>query len=383
MIQQIQVIGDKLIQNNVGIRDQFEYVLEYALIRMEFEYISRGNVMEQRKVMSLGRSSHVISLPKLWVEMNELKRGDVVSLEVQRDRSLIVFPGDERRKEERKITLYINPKETETSIVRSIIACYLNGYSSIRLAARNIFSIPQQKAIRRIAGILYMRILEADAKSMHITTLVDESKASVVSSVHRMHLIANSMCRDAFNSLRDQNAALAKAVYSLDDDVDHFCFFLLRLLRSAAVDSVLAKQLDLDPIDCLDYQVLVYRIEHVADQAANVARHMIMLDGERLTIPDSLVKLIFVSGTEAIDSYDKAVKSFLSKDVTSCNEIIERQREIEKLGREISSQSFLIPHMNAVAICAVCSIRDSIERIAEWTANIAESVILRSYEERP
>ncbi len=339
--------------------------------------------MEQRKVMSLGRSSHVISLPKLWVEMNELKRGDVVSLEVQRDRSLIVFPGDERRKEERKITLYINPKETETSIVRSIIACYLNGYSSIRLAARNIFSIPQQKAIRRIAGILYMRILEADAKSMHITTLVDESKASVVSSVHRMHLIANSMCRDAFNSLRDQNAALAKAVYSLDDDVDHFCFFLLRLLRSAAVDSVLAKQLDLDPIDCLDYQVLVYRIEHVADQAANVARHMIMLDGERLTIPDSLVKLIFVSGTEAIDSYDKAVKSFLSKDVTSCNEIIERQREIEKLGREISSQSFLIPHMNAVAICAVCSIRDSIERIAEWAANIAESVILRSYEERP
>ncbi len=338
--------------------------------------------MEQRKVMSLGRSSHVISLPKHWVELNKLKRGDVVSLDVQRDRSLIVFPGVERKKEERKITLHINPSETEASIVRSIIACYLNGYSSIRLAARNIFSTPQQKAIRRIAEILYMRIMESDAKSMHITTLVDESKASVVSSVHRMHLIANSMCRDAFNSLRDQNAALAKAVYSLDDDVDHFCFFLLRLLRSAAIDSVLAKQLDIDPIDCLDYQVLVYRIEHVADHAANIARHIIMLDGERLTIPDSLVKLMFVSGSEAIDSYDKAVKSFFSKDVTSCDEVIERQKEIEKLGREISSQSFLIPQMNAVTICAVCSIRDSIERIAEWAAGIAENVILRSYEEK-
>jgi len=336
--------------------------------------------MEQRKVMSLGRSSHVISLPKHWVELNKLKRGDVVSLEVQRDRSLIVFPGVEWKKEEKKITLYINPKETEASIARSIIACYLNGYSSIRLASRKIFSTQQQRAIRRIAGILYMRIMESDAKNMQITTLIDEAKASVVSSVHRMHLIANSMCRDAFNSLRDQNAALARAVYSLDDDVDHFCFFLLRLLRSAAIDPVLANQLDLDPIDCLDYQVLVYRIEHVADYAANIAKHIIMLEGERLTIPDSLVKLMFVSGSEAIDSYDKAVKSFFSKDVTSCNEVIERQKKIEKSDREIASQSFLIPQMNAMITCSVCAIRDSIEGIAEWAAAIAENTILRSYE---
>lgn len=338
--------------------------------------------MEQRKVMSLGRSSLVISLPKHWAELNKLKRGDVVSLGVQRDRSLIVFPGVERKREERKITLYIDPKETEASIARSIIACYLNGYSSIRLASRKIFSTPQQKAIRRIAGVLYMRIMESDAKNMQITTLIDESKASVVSSVHRMHLIANSMCRDAFNSLRDQNAALAKAVYSLDDDVDHFCFFLLRLLRSAAIDPILANQLDLDPIDCLDYQVLVYRIERVADHAANIAKHIIMLDGERLTIPDSLVKLMFVSGSKAIDSYDKAVKSFFSKDVTSCNEVIERQKKIEKSSREIASQSFLIPQMNAVTICSVCSIRDSIERIAEWAAAIAENTILCSYEKK-
>jgi len=57
--------------------------------------------MEQRKVMSLGRSSLVISLPKHWVNLNKLKRGDVVSLEVQRDRSLTVFAGAERKKEER------------------------------------------------------------------------------------------------------------------------------------------------------------------------------------------------------------------------------------------------------------------------------------------
>ena len=338
--------------------------------------------MEQRKVMALGRSSLVISLPKHWVNLNKLKRGDFVSLDVQRDRSLIVFSGVERKKEERKITLYVDPNETEASIARSIIACYLNGYSSVRLASRKMFSTAQQKAVRRVSGVLYMRIMESDAKNMQITTLIDESKASVVSGVNRMHLIANSMCRDAFDSLKDQNAALARAVYSIDDDVDRFCFVLLRLLRSVAIDPVLANQLDLDPIDCLDYQTLVRRIEYVADQAVNITKHIIMLDGEQQKIPDSLLKLLVISGSEAIDSYDKAVKSFFSKDLASCNEIIERKKKIEKLDREIACQSFLFPQMRPITISAVCSIRDNIKRFAEWAAEIAESSILRSYEER-
>ena len=60
--------------------------------------------MDQRKVMSLGRSSLVISLPKRWVEMNELERGDTISLEVLRDRSLVVFPGVRKKRESQRIT---------------------------------------------------------------------------------------------------------------------------------------------------------------------------------------------------------------------------------------------------------------------------------------
>ena len=59
--------------------------------------------MEQRKVMSLGRSSLVVSLPKHWIKLNELKRGDSVSVTVQRDRSLVIFPGRKMMKEAKNI----------------------------------------------------------------------------------------------------------------------------------------------------------------------------------------------------------------------------------------------------------------------------------------
>ncbi len=334
--------------------------------------------MDQRKVMSLGRSSLVISLPKHWINLNELKQGDVVSLAVQRDRSLVVFPGVEKKREPKTITLRVDPDEKEVMIVRSIIGCYLNGYSGIRLASDRIFSISQQRAIRHIAGVLYMRIIESDAKSIYIQTLIDESKASVVSSLRRMHLISSSMCRDALNSLETRDAKLARAVYTLDEDVDHFSFFLLRLLRSAALDPALANQLELEPIDCLDYQTLVHRIEHVADHATNIAKNIIILSGREQRISEPLLKLMVTAGSTAMGSYNKAVEAFFSNNVGSSDEVIEEQRSIDKLDLDIASKSFLT-EKNALIICATCSTRDSIKRIAEYAADIAEITINRSY----
>lgn len=328
--------------------------------------------------MSLGRSSLVVSLPKHWVKSNALKRGDVVSMAVQRDRSLVVFPGVERKRASKKITLHVDPKKPEVTVVRSIIACYLNGYSGIRLVSKGIFSVAQQKAIRRIVRVLYMRIMESEVKTMYIQTLIDESKASVVSSVRRMHLISSSMCRDAFNSLKGQDATLAKAVYTLDDDVDHFSFFLLRLLRSVALDTALANQLELMPIDCLDYQTLVHRIEHVADHATNIAKNVIMLEGRSQKISDPTLELILTAGNIAFTSYNKAVEAFFSKRVESSDEIIEEQKRVERMDSDIASKSFLT-EKNALIICATCSIRDSIKRIAEYAADIAEITINQSY----
>jgi phosphate uptake regulator len=334
--------------------------------------------MEQRKIMSLGRSSLVISLPKHWTQLTELKPGDVVSLAINRDRSLVIFPGLKKEKEASKITIYVEPDERDTFVVRSIIACYLNGYSDIKLISKKFFSVAQQKAIRRIVQTLYMRIMEADTKEIHIATLIDESKASIQTGINRMYKISSSMCRDAFTALKDQDAALAKSVYSIDDEVDHFSFFLLRLIRGASIDPALANQLGLEALDCLDYETLVYLIEQVADQAANIAKHIIMLEGRQKKISETLREKMYAAGCDALANYDKAVNALLSNEVKYSNEIIESKARIEKLDQEIASLAFLKEKSTEV-ICACCSMRDSILRIAENSADIAEVTIIRSY----
>ena len=91
-----------------------------------------------------------------------------------------------------------------------------------------------------------MRIMESNAKYIYIQTLIDEAKVSIDTAVRRMHAIAVSMYRDTLNSLKNQDVALAKIVYSLDNDVDHFSFFILRLIRSVILNPELTNYLGLE-----------------------------------------------------------------------------------------------------------------------------------------
>jgi phosphate uptake regulator len=346
-------------------------------------YIEEVEGVEQRRIISLGRGSLVVSLPKYWLKLNGLKKGDEVSLTLQQNRSLVILPGSGMKQSTKEVVIEIKPTDSQSSIIRRIIACYLNGYSGIRIISNDILNVSQQRAIRKAANMLFMNIMEASTKGVHIQILMDDSKAHVSAGIQRMHAIADSMCKDTMTSLKSFDTSLAKVVYSLDNDVDHLSFLELRLLRSAATNPALANDLGLNLIDCLDHQTLVHRIEQTADQASNIVRNIIVLEGEKQRIPNELLELMADVGSKAHAMYQKAVKAYFAKDMVESESIIEQEEEIERLGREIASRTFANTQSSGMVVCSICSIRDSIRRLAEFAVDIAEISINRMYELRP
>jgi phosphate uptake regulator len=313
------------------------------------------------------------------MQLNELNKGDVVSFAIQRDRSLVIYPGAKKKAVEKETTLRIDPNEDELVITMKILGCYLNGYSGITLISEKVFSVPQIKAIRKAAGMLYMRIMESNSKGVFIQTLMDETKADLKQTVQRLHLISQSMGEDAVKSLKNKDIALAKAVFSLDDDVYHFVYFLSRVLRNAVQDSVLANQFRIDPLECMDYQTLVYMMRDVADNSAEIARHVIMLCGIQQDIPENVLELMSIAGNEALNLYIKAVDAFFSKATSESIEILRQREEIAKLDQEIAARAFTEKQKNEELVCAICSVRDSIKRIADSAATIARIAINREF----
>jgi len=274
----------------------------------------------------------------------------------------------------RGITLKIDVDEKKEAFSRKIISCYLNGYVSIKLVSTDVFTIAQQKGIRDVAGKLYLRLMKADAREILLESLLDVSKITLDIGIRRMYIITISMLEDALKALEKQDAKLASVVYSLDDDVDQFSFLLLRMLRSAAFNLTLADQMGINSVDCLDYQTVVHRIEHVADNAMSIAKNVIALrHGERF--PQFLLEPILKVGHEVSRIFEEAIKAFFAKDVISANKIIDLQVKIEELNREIIEKT--LEEKRASIVCATCSIRDSIGRISEYGGAIAEVTINR------
>ncbi len=328
--------------------------------------------------MSLGKSSLVIAIPKHWLNKSGLIKGDIVSLDIHSDGSLLIYP-ETTSKKNNKITLTIMVDDTEGSILRRIIGCYLNGFSTIVLQSKNIFSVEQHLATREAVKILYMRIMEHNSSKIVIQTLLDESMGSVLSGVNRMHMITRSMSEDVLNSLKNWDAKLASSVNALEDDVDQFMYFLLRLIRLASQDSLLARNLELDMLDCLDFQTLVHRIEHVADHLTNIAQNLMILMEEKVTVPQGILSVLIESADLAFHSYDLSFQSFLEKNVEQVDRIIDNQTVIFELGDLITPMPFSEDQKKKIKGCPIYAIRESIKRISEYSADIAELTIDRVY----
>jgi len=334
--------------------------------------------MEQRKIMALGQSSRAVTLPKTWLKINNLEKGSMVSMNIQRNGSLIINPATHERQDVRKINLKIKTDESEDSIIRRIIGSFLDGYTIIELTSGNVFSASQQKAIRRIVSNLFMMIIESKANSIVLETLVDESKASVSTGIQRMHVITYSMCKDILDSMKNWDLTLTRSVVSLEDDVDQLMFLLLRLIRKAAVNPYLANQLGIDPLDCLDYQTLVHRIERIADFASTIAKCMIDLMESRIGIPQRVSNAIIKAAEVAFGSYEMAVQSYLSRDIDPTNEIIDNQKEIEERYIGVTLLHFEESYETSI-LSNIITIRDCIMKISHHAADIAELTIDRSY----
>ena len=264
-------------------------------------------------------------------------------------------------------------------ISQKILGAFLNGYSGIILTSEKIFSVQQTKAIRRMAGRLYMRVMEADAKCVYIQSLMDESKASLEQAIQRMHLMSRSMIEGAITALKTNDVELAKSVMALDDDVDHFGFFILRILRDAAQDPTLANELHVDPLDCMDHQILAYRMEYAGDYAADIARHIIMLDSAKQKIPDDVLQVMLNTGKEVLDLYMKGIAAFFAKDVAAAVEIMKYRQKMDKAEMEIATKAFTGPPKNADLVCGICSTRDDIKRICHCCFSMAEMTVNRAF----
>lgn len=355
--------------------------------------------MEKRKIMRLGKSSLVISIPKSWASKYKLDSKDHVMLLPQLDGSLAIYPVKEIDDKPAEQEIVTDPGDEPGILERRLIAAYLNNFNLIHIRSTGVFTPEQQSLVRkRVRMLTGLQIIDASTNEIVIQSLMKLNQLDLPKSMRLAHRITSTMLVDALSALQMRDIELAQTVVGLDEDVNQFYFLVFKQLRAALLDPRFMNELKIDSMDCLTYMMFIQRIENVADHAKNIAQEVFSMGNEEC--PKDLLNLALKTGNHVHRIYATAAEALLIGDDKAANHVINEvdnfvpmrqqaeqlmEQHLIKLCEEMlpkltpESCALFGPHQKAM-FCLE-SIFESFGKILEHSCAIAEIAIDRALED--
>jgi len=210
-----------------------------------------------------------VSLPKEWIDANNLDKSSQVELETGQD-SISISVNKETRSTKELVISYPLPKEE--NIVADITGAYLLGYDIIQINSKSIIPGEDREKIRNsMRRLVGMEIIEEDSSKINMQFLLDTTTLNPEKILKRMSSIALGMYDDIANGLISKDKSNLKTLAKRDVEVNRQYFLLVRLIRSTLVDKRLANVFNLENIDVLDYRVAANLLENAGDTIVELA----------------------------------------------------------------------------------------------------------------
>jgi phosphate uptake regulator len=322
-----------------------------------------------RRVQQIG-SSFLVSLPSGWVKRNNLKKGNMVLIEINNDNTLSMFPSDLTDKEAKEVTIAYSPVSMD-SIVNQIYGTYLLGYNIIRIKGNEQITFDHRDrikyAMRKLAGL---EIIEEDSTNIICQFLLDPGTLDIEKILRRMSTIITGMYKDTIDLLgKSSEYNIRKSIISRDGEVDRHYFLLVRLIRSAILDQQLAAKLNLSNIDILDYRIAANHLENAGDYIKDFAKTIPQLESKGLS------NEIKQAGMLTVSMQEKSVAAFINNNRTESSDIIKLYNRFNQLMDTIKELS---THHNgleeSVPSIALLNSIYSMDKIARCWVDVADLV---------
>jgi phosphate uptake regulator len=275
--------------------------------------------MEVRKLISFGKNSFVISLPKPWVIQNGLKKGDLIYVEEGLN-NLELYPGPiEEPKDEKEIVINVKGKNLKR-IQREIIGAYIQNYKTIIFIGDEIKD--KAKGIQSfVQKLVALEIMEQDSKRVVAKDFLNVDDISMGQIIKKMDIITRSMLKDCKEMFNVDNS---ESIYLRDNDVNKFRFLIYRIIWFALEHpSLMTRKLKVVQRDLFNFWWISFSIESIADHTKRISRYLkeIKLDKKEQTLLVDLLSKIEIM-------YIDLMKAYHTSNVETAHLVIEQRFEM-------------------------------------------------------
>ena len=275
-----------------------------------------------RSLQRIG-SSILVSLPKEWVDANNLDKGSQVEIETGQD-SVSISANKETRPTKELVISYPLPKEE--NIVANITGAYLLGFDIIVINSKSIIPGKDREEIRNsMRRLVGMEIIEEDASHINMQFLLDATTLNPSKILKRMSSIALGMYDDVSNGLISDDKSNLQTLSNRDVEVNRQYFLLVRLIRSTLVDKRLSNAFNLENIDVLDYRVAANVLENAGDSIVELSNFIF-----NFSLSKEFSKKIYDVVKDFNKLAEKSIDAFTKPDRLLAIEAISMHKQYEK-----------------------------------------------------
>ncbi|MFW9934100.1 MAG: PhoU domain-containing protein [Candidatus Thorarchaeota archaeon] len=354
--------------------------------------------MEVRKVMRLGMSSLVVSVPKEWADKYKLDQESRLVLIPQSDGSIALYPQTVPREKPRTIHLKTKPDDPPGLLEQRMVAAYLTDFDEIHIQSEGVIPSEQRDRLRRYLRLLTgYQIMESSSSHLLILNVARVAEMDVERALYRAHTIATSMLKDSLKALQNRDPNMARTVIGLEEDVNQFYYLVNKQLRAALLDPNVMSRINITAIDALNYNIVLHAI-HSASEASKAIANAVLTLGEQ-DCPEDILKLALRNGQFATRLFEDAAKAFLTRNDVLANEVINNggtcppmrqqaerlmERHLVKICEDmlptLSPESCSLFGPRQVALTVLEQVFQSNSQIAVSAATISERAVWRSLE---
>jgi phosphate uptake regulator len=283
-----------------------------------------------RRLQKIG-SSILVSLPKEWIDANNLDKTNQVEIETNQNNLSIRTQLSKRPSKEIEIS-YPLPKGE--SIVPTITGAYLLGFDIIRIVSTSPISFSDRESVRgSMRRLVGMEIIDEDATNISVQFLLDETSVNPQNILKRMSSIALGMFSDVVSSLESGDKTNLETIANRDAEINRQYFLLVRLIRSTIMDTRLAGIYNLENIDILDYRIAANTLEIAGDTVVELSESLI-----KSNLSKTELKKLYSFSRDIEEIQTKSIDSFISNNRSlAINAITLQKNNFSKISKIRSS----------------------------------------------
>jgi len=324
--------------------------------------------MEFRKIVKSGNTSYVVSIPREWVKERGIKKGDLVFIQEDGDKNLIISPKEIKSLQEPKeVSINIDNMSSET-LIRSIVSYYVNGYSTVEFVGKTVKD-QTDRIKEKVEQLIAFEIMEYTPTKILIKDYLKIEDISFESVVRRMDFMIRAIMKEidsaiiVLNSHKNSEDSLKNLItnaYQMDRNINRLNLLAAKIIRVAFDNTQVAQKLHLKPIELLVLHIITTTLENLADNLKNLAKE---IDKD---IPKAELKYVIKTYNAMMQNYEQVMKAYFTLDKKLSHEVSDFKHIIRE-----SNEQFLNKKRDASTVRII----ERIQAVESFIGIISRTII--------